>query len=55
MVRENDRNIGHLHRILISSVETNWAMESKINVENNCGSSMNNSKLLCQKTIAIAK
>lgn len=30
MVREKGRNIGHIHRILISSVGTNRAMESKI-------------------------
>lgn len=55
MVREKDRNVGHLHRIFISSVGTIEEWKVKSDVENNCRTSMNNSKLLCQKTIAIAK
>lgn len=57
MVGEKGENIGHIHRKLISSVAWEQLDQLKIksDVENNCETSLDNSKLLCKKPIPIAK
>lgn len=57
MVGEKGKNEGYVHRKFTSSMAWEQLNQLKIksDIENNCKTSLDDSKLLCKKTTAIAK